>query len=76
MFLLSVYRKLFNVDSVRGHYAVKNIIDAGLFCEMQDGCQDGRHKICYILVHLLTRNLSHQSGYVTSASPSQLSLAI
>jgi len=30
-FVLSVYSKLFNVDSVRGHVAVKNIIDSGLF---------------------------------------------
>jgi len=30
-FVLSVYSKLFNVDSVRGHVAFKNIFDVGLF---------------------------------------------
>ena len=30
-FVLSVYSKLFNVDSVRGHVAVNNIIDDWLF---------------------------------------------
>ena len=30
-FVLGVYSKLFNVDSVRGHDAVKNISDAGFF---------------------------------------------
>jgi len=30
-FVLSVYSKPFNVDSVRRHVGVKNIIDAGLF---------------------------------------------
>jgi len=50
-FVLSVYSKLFNCNSVRGHVAVKNIIDAKLFREIQDGCQDGRHKIFYIMVY-------------------------
>jgi len=50
-FVLSVYSKLFNIDSVWGHVAVKSIIDAGLFWEIQDGCQDDRHKIFYILVY-------------------------
>jgi len=46
-FVLSVYSKPFNFDSARGHVAVKNIINAGLFWEIQDGCQDGRHKVFY-----------------------------